>query len=156
MRYRYFLSMDVSRTWLGRTTHWYYWHSLGPGSFIEVRKILPLLVQADAEHPSFHVVALGLPGYGFSEAPKKPGFGIPQFAEVYTVVLGLSDDLQWHWHQTLQVGNKLMLALGYNEYGKEILFFESFRADIWIFLVTQGGDWGHRVRLNRALLFKKI
>ncbi len=26
------------------------------------------------EHPSFHVVALSLPGYGFSEAPKKRGF----------------------------------------------------------------------------------
>ncbi|KIM43414.1 hypothetical protein M413DRAFT_404228 [Hebeloma cylindrosporum] len=75
-----------------------------PGSFIEVRKILPLLVDASSEHPSFHVVAFSLPGYGFSEAPKKKGFNIEQFAEV---------------------GNKLMTALGYNEY------------------VTQGGDWGH-------------
>ncbi|KAF8802595.1 alpha/beta-hydrolase [Phlegmacium glaucopus] len=66
-----------------------------PGSFIEVRKILPLLVHADAEHPSFHVVALSLPGYGFSEAPKKSGFALTQFAEV---------------------ANKLMLSLGYNEY----------------------------------------
>ena len=61
-------------------------HSLGPGTFLEVRKILPLLVQADAEHPSFHVVALGLPGFGFSEAPKKPGFELPQFAEVYMIL----------------------------------------------------------------------
>jgi pimeloyl-ACP methyl ester carboxylesterase len=60
-------------------------YPLGPGSFMEVRKILPLLVQADAEHPSFHVVAFDLPGYGFSEAPKKPGFELTQFAEVYTV-----------------------------------------------------------------------
>ena len=43
-----------------------------------------MLVQADPEHPSFHVVALGLPGYGFSEAPKKTGFSLNQFAEVYT------------------------------------------------------------------------
>jgi len=85
-----------------------------PGSFIEVRKILPLLVQADAEHPSFHVVALSLPGYGFSEAPKKPGFDIPQFAEV---------------------GNKLMLSLGYNEY------------------VTQGGDWGHAITQKIAQIY---
>ncbi|KAF8817111.1 alpha/beta-hydrolase [Phlegmacium glaucopus] len=82
-----------------------------PGSFIEVRKILPLLVQADAEHPSFHVVALSLPGYGFSEAPKKAGFALAQFAEV---------------------GNKLMIALGYNEY------------------VTQGGDWGHMITRKMA------
>ena len=68
----------------------------GPGSFLEARKILPLLVEASPEHPSFHVVAVSLPGYGFSEAPKKKGFGSTQYAEV---------------------GNKLMLALGYNEYG---------------------------------------
>ncbi|THU96123.1 alpha/beta-hydrolase, partial [Dendrothele bispora CBS 962.96] len=83
-----------------------------PGSFIEVRKILPLLVQAspDGKFPSFHVVAFSLPGYGFSEAPKKPGFLASHYAEI---------------------GNKLMLALGYNEY------------------VTQGGDWG-------ALITRKI
>jgi len=85
-----------------------------PGSFIEVRKILPLLVQADPEHPSFHVVALGLPGFGFSEAPKKPGFDVAQFAEV---------------------GNKLMLSLGYNEY------------------VTQGGDWGHAITNKIAQVY---
>ncbi|KAF9260263.1 alpha/beta-hydrolase [Marasmius fiardii PR-910] len=74
-----------------------------PGSFIEVRKILPLLTDVKEGQPSFHVVALGLPGYGFSEPAKKRGFDITKYAEV---------------------GHKLMLALGYNEY------------------VTQGGDWG--------------
>ncbi|KAK0221191.1 Alpha/Beta hydrolase protein [Armillaria nabsnona] len=74
-----------------------------PGSFIEVRKILPLLTESSSEHPSFHVVALSLPGYGFSEASKKQNFRLAQYAEV---------------------ANKLMLALGYNEY------------------ITQGGDWG--------------
>ncbi|KAJ3575872.1 hypothetical protein NP233_g812 [Leucocoprinus birnbaumii] len=66
-----------------------------PGSFLEVRKILPLLVADSPDHPSFHVVAISLPGYGFSEAPKKKGFAIHQYAEV---------------------SHKLMLALGYNEY----------------------------------------
>ncbi|KAF7777680.1 hypothetical protein Agabi119p4_3752 [Agaricus bisporus var. burnettii] len=74
-----------------------------PGSFLEVRKILPLLIADSPDHPSFHVVAPSLPGYGFSEAPKKKGFTLDQIAEV---------------------GHKLMLALGYDEY------------------VTQGGDWG--------------
>ncbi|KAF4617281.1 hypothetical protein D9613_005860 [Agrocybe pediades] len=55
-----------------------------PGSFIEVRKVLPLLVEGSPEHPAFHVVALSLPGYGFSEAPKKPGFELGQMAEVVT------------------------------------------------------------------------
>ncbi|KAF5362873.1 hypothetical protein D9758_007066 [Tetrapyrgos nigripes] len=87
-----------------------------PGSFIEVRKILPLLVQAspNGKFPSFHVVAFSLPGYGFSEAPRKPGFAIEQHAEV---------------------GHKLMLALGYNEY------------------VTQGGDWGSAITRKIALKY---
>ncbi|KAG6879342.1 hypothetical protein C0992_003476, partial [Termitomyces sp. T32_za158] len=66
-----------------------------PGSFIEVRKLLPLLIEASPDHPSFHVVAISLPGYGFSSAPSKKGFEITQYAEV---------------------AHKLMLALGYNEY----------------------------------------
>ncbi|KAG2065320.1 alpha/beta-hydrolase [Suillus decipiens] len=66
-----------------------------PGSFWEVTKILPLLTASAPEHPSFHVVALSLPGYGFSEAPRKQGFGLNQYAEV---------------------AHKLMIALGYNEY----------------------------------------
>ncbi|KAJ7062248.1 Alpha/Beta hydrolase protein [Mycena amicta] len=77
-----------------------------PGNFLEVRKILPLLVDAPPEHPTFQVVALSLPGYGFSEAPKKKAFLLDQYAEV---------------------GHKLMLALGYNEY------------------VTQGGDLGFQI-----------
>lgn len=56
--------------------------STGPGDFLEVRKILPLLTAKSADQPSFHVVALDLPGFGFSEAPKKPGFAGRQYAEV--------------------------------------------------------------------------
>ncbi|KAF9468675.1 Alpha/Beta hydrolase protein [Collybia nuda] len=85
-----------------------------PGSFIEVRKILPLLIKSTPEHPSFHVVALSLPGYGFSEAPSKKGFALPQYAEV---------------------GHKLMIALGYDEY------------------VTQGGDWGSFITRKMSHLY---
>ncbi|KAJ7472945.1 Alpha/Beta hydrolase protein [Mycena galericulata] len=66
-----------------------------PGSFIEARKIIPLLTEVRPDQPSFHVVALSLPGYGFSEAPTKKGFGLAQYAETC---------------------NKLMIALGYTEY----------------------------------------
>ncbi|CDO72048.1 hypothetical protein BN946_scf184943.g83 [Trametes cinnabarina] len=66
-----------------------------PGDFLEVRKILPFLTKKSTDYPSFHVVALSLPGFGFSEAPKKPGFAGRQYAEVF---------------------NKLMLSLGYEEY----------------------------------------
>ncbi|KAI1794396.1 epoxide hydrolase [Ganoderma leucocontextum] len=66
-----------------------------PGHFLEVRKLLPLLTAGGKDHPNFHVVAPSLPGFGFSEAPKKPGFKGTQYAELL---------------------NKLMLSLGYNEY----------------------------------------
>ncbi|OSX57133.1 hypothetical protein POSPLADRAFT_1174607 [Postia placenta MAD-698-R-SB12] len=74
-----------------------------PGHFLEVRKLLPLFTTASPDHPSFHVVALSLPGFGFSDAPTKRGFNGAKYAETC---------------------NKLMLALGYDEY------------------VVQGGDWG--------------
>ncbi|EEB99714.1 hypothetical protein MPER_00547, partial [Moniliophthora perniciosa FA553] len=59
------------------------------------RKILPLLTAEEPGQASFHVVALGLPGYGFSEGTKKKGFDLKKYAEV---------------------GHKLMKALGYEEY----------------------------------------
>ena len=49
---------------------------------MEVRKILPLLTASLPDEASFHVVALSLPGFGFSEGPRKPGFGSRQYAEV--------------------------------------------------------------------------
>ncbi|KAL0059555.1 hypothetical protein AAF712_013700 [Marasmius tenuissimus] len=66
-----------------------------PGSFLEVRKLLPLLTAVKEGAPSFHVVAYSLPGFGFSEGAKKKGFDLNKYAEV---------------------GHKLMLALGYHEY----------------------------------------
>ncbi|KAL1760454.1 Alpha/Beta hydrolase protein [Schizophyllum commune] len=70
-----------------------------PGSFLEVTKILPLLTQSDPSAPSFHVVAYSLPGFGFSEGAKRKGFGVAKMAEV---------------------GHKLMLALGYDQYSKSL------------------------------------
>ncbi|KAJ7505821.1 Alpha/Beta hydrolase protein [Mycena galericulata] len=85
-----------------------------PGSFFEARKLFPLLTRSSPDHPSFPLVALSLPGYGFSEAPSRKKFGLDQYAEVC---------------------NKLMLALGYNEY------------------VTQGGDWGFVITRRIANLY---
>jgi pimeloyl-ACP methyl ester carboxylesterase len=65
----------------------------GPGSFIEVSSLLPLLSSPDG--PAFHVVAPSLPNFGFSEGVKKRGFAHAQYAELL---------------------NKLMLQLGYDEY----------------------------------------
>jgi microsomal epoxide hydrolase len=69
----------------------------GPGSFIEVSKILPELVKGGESTPSFHVVAISLPNFGFSEGVKKRGFHLRHYAETC--------------HQ-------LMLQLGYEEYGE--------------------------------------
>ena len=69
---------------------------LGPGSFLEVTKILPLLTTGGKDAPAFHVVAPSLPNFGFSSGTKKKGFGLPQYAETC---------------------HKLMLKLGYDKYG---------------------------------------
>lgn len=64
----------------------------GPGSFLEVAKVLPLWTEPGAKHPSFDVVALSLPGFGFSEAPNRRGFHLNQYAEVSVALLsGLHD-----------------------------------------------------------------
>lgn len=71
-------------------------HHTGPGSFIEVSKLLPQL-KGDETSPAFHIVAPSLPNFGFSSGVTRRGFGLAQYAEVL---------------------NKLMLKLGYNQYGK--------------------------------------
>lgn len=71
----------------------------GPGSFLEVLKILPLLTENE-EGQSFHVVAPSLPNFGFSQGIDKPGFGLHKYAEAI---------------------HKVMLNLGYDKYGKFFL-----------------------------------
>lgn len=70
-------------------------HGTGPGSFLEVSKILSLLEDGDTNCPSFHIVAPSLPNFGFSDGVKKAGFALGQYAEVC---------------------HKLMQSLGYTEY----------------------------------------
>ena len=67
----------------------------GPGSYLEVTKILPLLTSPTDGSQSFHVVAPSLPNFAWSEGPSKRGFGIPQYAEAC---------------------HNLMLRLGYDQY----------------------------------------
>jgi pimeloyl-ACP methyl ester carboxylesterase len=67
----------------------------GPGHFLEVEKLLPLLLDS-ADGPSFHVVAPSLPGFGFSDFVYKTGFALDQYAELC---------------------DGLMRALGYKHYG---------------------------------------
>ena len=65
-----------------------------PGSYIEVTKMLAALKQS-TNGVSFHVVAPSLPNFGWSEGPKKRGFGLAQYAETC---------------------HRLMQALGYRQY----------------------------------------
>ena len=71
-----------------------------PGSIAEFTKIIgpltdPVAHGGNAED-AFHVVAPSMPGYGFSDKPRSPGFGIEQIAEVNAA---------------------LMARLGYERYG---------------------------------------
>ncbi|RPA86995.1 alpha/beta-hydrolase [Ascobolus immersus RN42] len=67
-----------------------------PGSFYEFIKVIDLLAEPEGEDTqAFHVVVPSLPGYGFSDAPKKPGVGLRQYAAMF---------------------NKLMNKLGYTRY----------------------------------------
>ena len=71
-----------------------------PGSIAEFTKIIgPLtdpVAHGGAAEDAFHVVAPSMPGYGFSDKPRQPGFGPEQIAEV---------------------GAQLMARLGYEHYG---------------------------------------
>lgn len=68
----------------------------GPGSFIEALKIIEPLAAVVPDKPSFHVVVVSLPNFGFSDRVRTRGFGIPQYAEAC---------------------HKVMMALGYERYG---------------------------------------
>ena len=62
-----------------------------PGSFVEMEKIIPLLSDPGAHGgdpaDAFHVVVPSLPGYGFSQAPNRPGFGSARVAELWVALM---------------------------------------------------------------------
>lgn len=93
-----------------------------PGSFIEVTKILPLLIKGGQDFPAFHVVAPSLINFGFSDASAKKGFAVAQHAETC---------------------HKLMLQLGYNEYGWYHLKIPRLLS------LTHSSDSGRRSRIPR-------
>ncbi|KAF9483358.1 alpha/beta-hydrolase [Pholiota conissans] len=96
-------------------------------SFLKVQKILPLLFNGSDDHPAFHVVALSLPGYGFSEAPKTKGFGQHQYAEVMmnmitrriAQIYGPKHSKAWHMNMPMSSGymkeqNTMPHTIGYS------------------------------------------
>lgn len=71
---------------------------IGPGSFLEATKILPLLTAKQENGPEFHLVAPSLPNFGFSSRIPKKGFGLRQYTEAC---------------------HNLMLRLGYKKYAAQ-------------------------------------
>ena len=72
-----------------------------PSTFVELLPLVPLLTDPhahDIDGPAFDVVIPSLPGYGFSERPRRTGVN-------YQYVAGL-------WH-------RLMRGLGYERYGAQ-------------------------------------
>jgi pimeloyl-ACP methyl ester carboxylesterase len=55
----------------------------GPGSFLEVTKLLPYLAEQTPGSPAFHIIAPSLPNYGSSQGISKRGFAIAQHAELF-------------------------------------------------------------------------
>jgi pimeloyl-ACP methyl ester carboxylesterase len=70
-----------------------------PGSVIEFLKVIPVLTDPSKHggqsQDAFHVVCPALPGYGFSDKPKKNG---------------------WSVEKTARAWSELMLRLGYRQY----------------------------------------
>jgi pimeloyl-ACP methyl ester carboxylesterase len=59
-----------------------------PGSVIEILDVLGALVDpGDDSLPAFHVVAPSLPGYGFSDKPTGPGWGVDRIADAWAELM---------------------------------------------------------------------
>ena len=62
-----------------------------PGSFLEFEQVLERLADpasfGEALRPAFHVVVPSLPGYGFSEAPTRPGWNIHRIAAAWAELM---------------------------------------------------------------------
>jgi pimeloyl-ACP methyl ester carboxylesterase len=73
-----------------------------PGSIVEFLELIPLLTDPAAHggdgSDAFHVICPSMPGYGFSDAPRQPGFDVRSVAE----------------HNV-----ELMARLGYARYGAQ-------------------------------------
>jgi pimeloyl-ACP methyl ester carboxylesterase len=86
-----------------------------PSSFLEVTKMLPLLIDGGKDGPAFNVVAPSLIDFGFSSASKKvylfvrPSDNVDKSKKAFNV------------DQHAEAYHKLMLTLGYNEYGIPLL-----------------------------------
>ncbi len=58
-----------------------------PGSIVEFLEVIPRLTDPEAHggqaEDAFHVIAPSLPGYGFSEPPRSPGWDVARIARAF-------------------------------------------------------------------------
>jgi len=54
-----------------------------PGSFVEFYKVIPMLTDPQGSDINFELVIPSIPGYGFSEAAHRPGFGAVEAAQIF-------------------------------------------------------------------------
>ena len=62
-----------------------------PGSIVEFQEIIPMLTQPErfglsTDNP-FHVICPSIPGYGFSDAPRQPGFDQRAVAQDHVILM---------------------------------------------------------------------
>ena len=86
-----------------------------PGSVVEFHKVIDLLVDPEIDGGSaddaFHLVCPSLPGYGFSDKPSQPGWGVEKIAEAWnTLMLGLG--YENYYAQGGDWGSAVTTALG--------------------------------------------
>ncbi|GLZ55393.1 epoxide hydrolase family protein [Actinomycetospora sp. NBRC 106378] len=60
-----------------------------PGTFVEQLDVLADLVDPPDPADAFHVVCPSLPGFGFSERPAGPGWGVERIAAAWVELMGL-------------------------------------------------------------------
>jgi pimeloyl-ACP methyl ester carboxylesterase len=70
-----------------------------PGSIIEFQKAIPLLTDPTSHggdaSDAFHVVCPALPGYSFSDKPKKSGWGVEKIARAWAALM---QRLGYNWY----------------------------------------------------------
>ena len=70
-----------------------------PSSVYDFHKIIEELAEpADPNAPAFHVIAPSLPGYGWSDIPKRAGLGPPAIADIWVELMSRLgyDDFLYH------------------------------------------------------------
>jgi pimeloyl-ACP methyl ester carboxylesterase len=103
-----------------------------PGSIIEFVKVIPALTDPTAHggeaSDAFHVVCPALPGYGFSDKPKKNGWSVEKIARAWS---------------------ELMLRLGYTRYYAQ---GGDWGAAVTVAIALQDTEHCHGIHVNMPLV----